>query len=186
MVVFDTTVLLLVLQPTARPPIDPKTGVPIEHARERINFLIRTLSKARTTILIPTPVLAEILIRAGGATDEYLNVLNHSSVFNIADFDQKAAVEHAQITAQHLAASGRKAITPQETWAKMKFDWQIVAIAKVNGVTKIYADDNDDLKRAAGIAGIAVEHTWELPIAPEDKQGALPLSEPKGEEKPTS
>jgi len=175
MVVFDSTVILLMLQPEAKPPIDPQTKKTLEHAKERIDFLIRTLSKNKTRILIPTPVLGEILVRAGNATGKYLDEINNNHTFQIADFDQKAAVELAQITALHLRNTGQKKMTPQETWAKLKFDWQIVAISKANGADIIYSDDSNDLRRAAAAASITVVQTWELPVAAEDRQGKLTL-----------
>lgn len=65
MVVFDASVLLLLLDPDASPPNDPATGQPIEHAKARIEHLIATLERQRTKVIIPTPVLSEVLVRAG-------------------------------------------------------------------------------------------------------------------------
>ena len=39
MVVFDTSILLLVLDPQAKPPIAPTTQMPVERAAERIEYL---------------------------------------------------------------------------------------------------------------------------------------------------
>ncbi|CAN5786072.1 hypothetical protein BH23PSE1_BH23PSE1_09810 [soil metagenome] len=47
MVVFDTSILLLVLDPQAKPPDDPKSGAPVDRAAERIEHLIKTLAEAR-------------------------------------------------------------------------------------------------------------------------------------------
>lgn len=43
MVVFDTSVLLLTLDPNARPPIDPATGERLQRADERVEHLIDML-----------------------------------------------------------------------------------------------------------------------------------------------
>ena len=40
MVVFDSAVLLLVLDPNAKAPSDPATGESVEKAAERIEYLI--------------------------------------------------------------------------------------------------------------------------------------------------
>ena len=67
MVVFDTTDLSLLLRPGTRPPFDPATGEPVSYAQERLSALIDTLQKARTVVIIPAPVLSELLIKAGAA-----------------------------------------------------------------------------------------------------------------------
>ena len=95
MVVFDTSVLLLVLAPSTNPPLDPSTNVPLQKANERIEYLIDTLSKDRKTIIIPTPVLSEVMVYAGTAGPRWLQYFNNTAVFRIASFDQKAAIEAA-------------------------------------------------------------------------------------------
>lgn len=57
-----------------------------------------------------------------------------------------------------------------ETYAKLKFDRQIVAIAKVVGGTQIYSDDHG-LKKVAERAGIDVVRLQDLPLPPEELQG---------------
>jgi len=67
MVVFDSSVLLLVLDPNAKAPNDPDTGKPLEKAAERIRYLIENLSTAKEKIIIPAPVLSEVLVYADDA-----------------------------------------------------------------------------------------------------------------------
>ncbi len=62
------------------------------------------------------------------------------------------------------------------TWAKVKFDRQIVAIAKVEGANVIYSDDRNVQTFAAGV-GISVVKVADLPLPPEDPQAPLPLEE---------
>jgi len=81
MVVFDTSILLLLLHPDAKPPIDPETKIAVEKAAERITHLVDVLSNAKEKIIIPTPVLSELLVHAGEATNQYLDVLNGQAVF---------------------------------------------------------------------------------------------------------
>jgi hypothetical protein len=80
MVVFDTTTALLFLRPGTTPPLDPATGAPVQHAEARIALLIETLEKARTRIIIPTPALSELLIRAGAGTAELVARLTRSVI----------------------------------------------------------------------------------------------------------
>jgi hypothetical protein len=67
MVVFDAATLLLLLRPDAGRPLDPATGTPVERVEERMAYLVQRLEKARSKILIPTPALSEVLVRAGAA-----------------------------------------------------------------------------------------------------------------------
>lgn len=64
MIVFDASILLFLLAPEARPPNDPKTGQPVTRCKERIEHLIATLERDRTKVIVPTPVLSEVLVRA--------------------------------------------------------------------------------------------------------------------------
>ncbi len=75
MVVFDTTTALLSLRPGTNPPLDPATGIPVQHAEARIALLVETLEKARTRIIIPTPVMSELLVHAGAGTAELVTRL---------------------------------------------------------------------------------------------------------------
>ena len=67
MAIFDATALLHFLEPNAPAPRDPGTNTPVVDAQQRIEFLIETLQEERETILIPTPVLSEVLVHAGDA-----------------------------------------------------------------------------------------------------------------------
>lgn len=133
-VVFDTSVLLLVLEPTASAPIDPATSLPLTHAAERIDYLIKGLSRARNTVLIPTPVLAEVLSKAGLAGPQYVQLLQRAP-FKIAPFDTRAAIECAAGLAHHFNLK-KSAKLPDMgvpgARAKLKFDQQVVAIALAN------------------------------------------------------
>ena len=67
MAVFDSTVLLYLLEPDAQTPRDPATGAPVADARQRIEHLIETLERKNEVVVIPTPVLSEVLVRADSA-----------------------------------------------------------------------------------------------------------------------
>jgi predicted nucleic acid-binding protein len=174
MVVFDTSVLLLVLNPNAKPPKDSLTGQTVEKAPERIQHLISRLSKSKTKILIPTPVLSEVLVHAGNATNEYLEKINRENVFRIVPFDQKAAIEAAISTHDALARGNFKidAADPNATRGKVKFDRQIVAIAKAEGASAIYSDDADVVSYTIA-AGLKAYRTVDLDLRPEELQGSL-------------
>lgn len=175
MPVMDATVLLCLLEPESATGSDPNTGEPITDAKARIDHLIATLEKQGETILIPTPALSEVLVHAGGAGSQYLEILNSTRCFRIVDFDQRAAVELASMTHEALGGGDLRAGTTA-TRAKLKFDRQIVAIARVNRQTTIYSDDGD-IAKLAGALALEVVSIGALPSPPEDLQLFLSLDE---------
>lgn len=175
-VLFDTSILLLALQPDAKPPADPETGEPIEHAKQRVEYLIRALSKSKTKVIIPAPVLSEVLVHAGDAANDYVQLLQQSP-FRIAPFDTRAAIECGDAIAQNgLRSKGKE--NPR---AKVKFDNQIVAIAKVERVDRIYSDDAH-IHTLANRVGLDVTRSFELELDPDDRQGRLALVQAGDEE----
>ena len=89
-VAFDNSVLCLLLHPGVDVPNDPATGNPVSRAQDRIAYLVEQLRESRSRILIPTPVLAEFLTFASA---DYLDEINSSAHFEVAPFDQRAAIE---------------------------------------------------------------------------------------------
>jgi predicted nucleic acid-binding protein len=161
MVAIDNTILALLLHPGARPPNDPNTGQPLVKARERIEQLINDLDAEDERMIIPTPVLCELLILADREGPLYLEKIQKARTLLVGPFDERAAVE---LAAMELAvrAKGRKR-TGDAPYQKVKLDRQIVAIAKVNEARTIYSDDQD-LGRFAKSVGLKVVCTWDLPI----------------------
>jgi hypothetical protein len=143
MVVFDNTALSLLLRPGARPPLDPATGQPVAVAQERLAALVQRLQRSRTVVLIPAPVLSELLIRAGAAGPGLLDVIQKSSAFRVGAFDTRAATELAQMTNASLTTGRERREAGEAPWNKIRFDRQIIAIAKVHGATMIYSDDKN-------------------------------------------
>ena len=174
MVVFDSSVLLLVLDPNAKPPNDPATGQPLDKAAERIEYLIEILTTDKEKIVIPTPVLSEVLVHAGEAMQPYLDILNGQAAFRIAPFDQKAAIEAALAMSDAIKRGGHRvdAANPDVTKTKIKFDRQIVAIAKAEGAQAVYSDDAD-VHSYAKHAGLDAYRTADLDLPPEDPQQSL-------------
>jgi len=64
----------------------------------------------------------------------------------------------------------------EASWAKVKFDRQIVAIAKVTGASIIYSDDEDVAKLAqpVGIEVIALNALPEPPTPPQIEMDLAP------------
>jgi hypothetical protein len=81
------------------------------------------------------------------------------------------------MTRAAIASGGKKGANSKASWAKVKYDRQIVAIAKVAQATAIYSDD-DDVKSIGKSVGIPVISFAELPLPPEAAQKELPLATP--------
>jgi hypothetical protein len=173
MVLLDATAFSLLVNPEAKAPDDPATGQPVSQAGKRFQFLKSQIEKSGNTILIPTPALAEVLVTIGDAAPEVMELLSRSGKFRIAHFDALAAVELAAMTREALRAGDKKQGS-SEPWQKVKIDRQIIAIARVNQVERIYSDDHG-VKHFAELIGMQVVQTWEMLLPPEDPQGALAL-----------
>lgn len=92
MVVFDASILIPLLYPNAPPPRHPENHKPIDNFKERLDYLIHQLEASREKIVVPTPALSEILVRAGEAAPKYLEKITSSASFRLAPFDTLAAV----------------------------------------------------------------------------------------------
>ncbi|MFZ0245977.1 type II toxin-antitoxin system VapC family toxin [Candidatus Binatus sp.] len=174
-VAFDATFLLPLLHPNVRGPLDPATNQPLDFLRERLDYLVESLENDRAKIIIPTPALSELLVRAGNAGPAYLDRFRQSRSFKVEPFDERAAVEVAVAIRHNIDQMGRKRGTAAtETWAKVKFDQQIIAIAKVNGATILYSDD-EGLRDFAAQAHLTVVRLRELALPPKEAQMPLDL-----------
>jgi predicted nucleic acid-binding protein len=162
MIAFDASFVILALDPKAA----SREGTP--HLEERISLLLEENAKARSKVVIPTPALSEFLAKADIAI---LDQIHDSAAFRIAPFDERAAIEAAELTKRSVKESDKRDPVVNATWAKIKFDRQIVAIAKVEGVDAIYSTDPDIAKHAKQLGlrclGIAdLPHPNPQPILP--------------------
>jgi hypothetical protein len=177
MIVFDASVLLLLLNPETSPPKDAATGYPVARCKDRIEYLIAQLSKQREKIIIPTPALSEALIKAGEAAPQYLDIMRNSRFFQVSPFGTTAAVEAAELMRHRIAKFGTLKGDSLDSRAKVKFDHQIVAIARVTRATSIYTDDAR-LQHLATSLGITSKGMASLPLPPSDPQTALDFTAP--------
>lgn len=164
MAVFDATALIHLFEPDARAIIDPATQEPVSNAKARIDHLVETLENKHERVVIPTPVLSEVLVHADEAMASYLEVLNNTSRFRIVPFDQRAAIELAAIIRDGPTTEDLR-VGSASTRASLKFDRQIVAIARVEQETAIYSDDGD-MEKLGESFGLKVIRTYDLPLPP--------------------
>jgi hypothetical protein len=132
MIAFDTTFLTLIFVP------DAKHDIP--DAADRVQFLISDIHGTGEKILVPTPALSEILVKAGKAKNQIATELTQSPKFQVGAFDVKSAIELADMTDAAFTSKDKRD-GAEGTHVKIKFDRQIVAIAKAYGARTIYSDD---------------------------------------------
>ncbi len=160
-VAFDNTFLCVLFggNPGGRDPARRK---------RQIQHLVKTLSESKAQILIPTPALSELLMLPGVRLNETLERIADESAFHISPFDLKSAVELAQISTVEPGKGKRKG--QAGTWAKVKFDRQIVAIAKANLAEEIYSTDAEvcALAKKNGIKAVSFDNLPDPP--PEDRE----------------
>jgi hypothetical protein len=165
MVVFDAGFLLMLMDPSIQQiPRDPVTGESIEDGAKRVEFLVNTLSKEKQKIIVPTPALSEVLVRANEARNACMEYLRKSKMIRVEPFCQLAAYEVALMTKKAIDRGDKKeGLT--DTWNKVKYDRQILAIALVHGATALYTWDNS-LINLANNAGMKAVSIGSLPLPP--------------------
>lgn len=174
-VVLDADFLLLLLRPDHGAPRDPATGEEVPAWRARLGELVARLEEDRSSVVIPTPVLSALLLRAGRATDAVLRRIEARRAFQVQSFDLRAAVEAAAMARDGgEGANGSPSTGASSAGAERAR--QVVAIARVNGAARIYSDD-PDLTALGRRHGIDVVGLAALPLP---AQGRLDLGEPSG------
>ena len=171
MVVFDANFLIYFLDPKIRGGVGNNP---------RVDHLVATIQKTSERIIVPTPALSELLVKAGDAGPRYLEIIARSKYFRVAEFGERAAVEAAAMTREAMEKGGFRGEVPEADRSKVKFDRQIVAIARVVGASTIYTND-DQLGRHAKSAGIEAVNLGQLPEPPVIPQMAFDLEPPETE-----
>jgi predicted nucleic acid-binding protein len=163
MVLFDAAILSISIDPRANVPSDFRTGQPIPDARARVDTLIDNLEKDSDAIVIPTPALGEALTTLAEKAIEITEQIERRSCFRIKAFGKREAIEIAMRTrAAILAGDKREGVT--EPWQKVKYDRQIIAIAKTENVAAIYSTDKG-IHEHAKLWGIPVFHLADVKLA---------------------
>jgi predicted nucleic acid-binding protein len=111
---------------------------PANRAQE-ISKLIDALSNENAKVIVPTPALAQVLTHSPGTAESWMRTLNTYSCFQVRPFDDKASFELTRLLGESV--SGLRDI--------LRFDRQIVAIAKVYGASVLYAEDEQVIQFAA-------------------------------------
>lgn len=180
--ILDATALLLLLNDQTPAPKHPETQEEITDAHERVKALVEQITAAGQKVVIAAPVLAELMVRAENAESEYMKEFSNSSRFRLAPFDHKAAIEHAMYTREALK-TGDKRGGINDDWGKVKFDRQIIAIARSLAINKICTDD-ENLEKHAKKQNIDVVHIYDIQLLQQDNLFPEPEAEAQPEQQP--
>lgn len=114
------------------------------------------------SVIIPTPVLAEYLIGIDKSEHQtHINIIQRQSCFEIAPFDEIAAIECAQMP----TLAELKSMMTTDTASKVKFDRQIISIALSLNVDEIWTHDKGVFKRCKEM-GITAKSLADIEPAP--------------------
>lgn len=185
MIAIDANILSLILYPEASVPDDYRTKQPIPMAHRRAEQLIEQASARNEAVLIAAPILAEVLVVVADKIEEYITEFEQSATLRIKPFGTRAAVELA-IRTKAARDSGDKKDGVQDTWAKVKYDRQLMAIAKVEGAMEVFSTDAGVLKHAAAF-GLVGRHLADVELKPRQSElfdNASPESTPEEEGTP--
>ena len=117
MVVFDNNILCIALAPK-----DATWSV--SRADEKVRLLVKELKQTKEPIVIPTPAWAEFLVFLGDDAPKYAAAVRSGSTFRIEPFDERAAIEIADIETQARKAGDKRGPATSSPWQKVKFDRQ--------------------------------------------------------------
>lgn len=158
----DTNILIQLLAPNVTGLTDPDTGELIDRLADRVAELEAEVDRTGAVLIIPTPVFSEFLMGIEkDSYQDYLDIINGTACFEIADFDTAAAIECAQLpTKQELSQ-----VAPDQIANKLKYDRQIVSIALAANADEVWSHDIS-LRKIAASRGLTVKSLADLKPSP--------------------
>lgn len=158
--IFDTNIIIYLVQP------DAPSGT--ERVAERVVHLVDQLSEMNARIIIPAPVLAELLSFADADEGMIQAELRKIRKLEFGHFDEMTAIELARLE-RKIKPSGVSFAELIGVRSKLKFDKLIVATALRYKSPTLYSDDMNVVKIAKRI-GLNVKSSNELSLPPEEPQ----------------
>ncbi|MBN9454266.1 MAG: PIN domain-containing protein [Bosea sp.] len=161
MIVVDANFLILLL--------DPQGAMPhLDRGKERVEFFTQELARTKEEIVIPAPVVAEIVAGRIDRVEEIVALLQRNRSFIVQPFDQIVAIEAGEMIRRALDRMP-EANRPAGWKVAMKYDAMIAATAKIWRARAVCTDD-DGLGGYLRGTKIEIIKIDELPYPPEDPQ----------------
>jgi predicted nucleic acid-binding protein len=105
--------------------------------------LRNVLTQAGYDILIPIPVVTELLSNVSDANERLTFYNEIKKTFQVGQFDEKAALILAEILNHHYHSTNRAYKQLGITKVPLKYDALLVALSKSAGAECLFAHDND-------------------------------------------
>jgi len=158
--IFDTNTIVHLVHPDAPSSTDQVIA--------RVFHLVEKLGKMNATVVIPAPVLAELLLFSNADESMIQAEIRKIGKVEIGQFDELAAIELARLE-RKIRPSGVSSSEFIGSRSKLKFDKLIVAIAHCYESPTLYSDDKN-VVRIANRIGLNVVSSNQLPLPPEEPQ----------------
>jgi predicted nucleic acid-binding protein len=174
MIVVDANFLVLMFDPEAMPHI--------ARGRDRVAHFIDELARSGEDIMIPAPVIAEVVAGRIERTTEIVEELRRHRNFIVQPFDEVIAIETGYLI--RAAADRMPAAERPVGWkVTMKYDAQIAATARVRGARALCTADSG-FEQYLGDSNVKVLQVEELPLPPANPQRSLDLGDEGGDQQP--
>jgi predicted nucleic acid-binding protein len=149
MICFDTTPLIWGLQTEGPDPIT-------QHNIDRTKAYLQQLAEQKEQIIIPTPVLAEYLVKI--PYSEHAEVINQlRDLFKVYPFDERVASFAAHLRTQASFQTAIEqlthdfALTRESARQIVKVDAMVIAVAFTRGASRLVSEDKGMRSLAEGI-----------------------------------
>ena len=106
-VCLDATALMCLLD-TRTNEFHAPDGSVVGHMQRRMDHLVATIDRAKGSVLVPTPALAELLVGAGAQRAAMLRALESGKARRIEPFGKMAAVHCASLDNQAISDGDKK------------------------------------------------------------------------------
>lgn len=137
-VIFDTNFLTYFSDSAGGFAFEPEDSS--DTLEERFDLLLEQLTESTKQIVIPSPVLAEVLAAQNANENKILSIISNQSQIKISEFDQRQSIEFG-----HMFRSAQRGAENRNSF---KFDLLILACARAEGASIIYTADKNLKKKA--------------------------------------
>lgn len=164
-IIVDTNILINLMKTQSSTPysLGENGFSDIADIELRSKALLEHIERSGGTIVIPTPVLAEYLFGIQGEANKikHVELISKMNCFEIISFEDLAAIECSMLFSVQEFKQFKAKINSNETASKIKYDRQIIAIAKANQINEIWSTDAGVIRKAEEV-GIIVKSLLDI------------------------
>lgn len=166
-IIVDTNILICLMKKNS--PTDNLLGADgfaaVDNVELRSKALLDHIENSGGTLVLPAPVLAEYLIGIDGEKNKqaHTQLILSMSCFEILPFDELAAIECSSLPSPNEFKQFIKSeINSNATANKVRYDRQIISIAKANNIDEIWSGDKEVSSKSTEF-GIEIKSLLDMP-----------------------